>query len=206
MTSERAATIRVYTLSGCGHCGRARELLRRRGIVFTEVRGDTRPRFRQELMKLTGRSTVPQVLVDGTAIGGASDLARLDRLGLLVPLVGRQRFPRAIVSRRFSPIGLASKIVGVGSGPWRHTVEIVTRDGSVLERRSAREAVARELATAFNAGDVTGFPTMWEHTHDHASSPRDVHVAQDHVPTRTALSPPSAPDDESRTNSTMSPP
>lgn len=158
MNSKQSAAIEVYTLSGCGHCARARDLLRRRGIVFTEIRGDGRSRFRGELLELTGRSTVPQITVDGTAVGGASDLARLDRRGLLEALAFREPFPRAVVSRRFSLTRLASAIVGGGRGPWRYAVEIVDRDGSVTQRHAAPEAFARQLADAFNSGDEAVAP------------------------------------------------
>lgn len=153
MSAEQTAVVKVYTLSGCGHCARARDLLRRRGIAFTEIRGDGRPRFRRELLELTGRSTVPQITMDGTAVGGASDLARLDRRGLLEPLARREPFPRAAVTRRLSFTGIASAMVGGGCGPWRYAVEIVNRDGSVAERLAAPETLARQLADAFNSGD-----------------------------------------------------
>jgi len=151
--SGQPAVVEVYTLAGCGHCARALGLLRRRGIAFTEVRGDARPRFRGELLDLTGRSTVPQILVDGAGIGGASDLVRLDRRGLLEPLVRRQPFPRAVMRRRLSLTGLVATVVGGGCGPWRYAVELVDRDGSVLRHLPAPEVLARELSAAFNAGD-----------------------------------------------------
>lgn len=155
MHSEQTAVVAVYTLSYCGHCARARDLLRRRGVAFTEIRGDGRPRFRRELLELTGRSTVPQVTVDGTPVGGASDLARLDRRGLLEALARRLPFPRAVLGRRLSLTGLTSALVGGGCGPWRYAVEIVNRDGSIAHRLAAPEALAREWVDAFNSGDNT---------------------------------------------------
>lgn len=155
MSAKQTAVVEVYTLFGCGHCVRARNLLRRRGIAFSEIPGDGRPRFRRELLELTGRSTVPQITVDGTPVGGASDLARLDRRGLLEALSRRAPFPRAVLGRRLSLAGLASAVVGGGCGPWRYAVEIVNRDGRVAERLAAPEALARELVDAFNSGDET---------------------------------------------------
>ncbi len=153
MSSEQTAVVEVYTLSGCLHCARTRNLLRRRGIAFTEISGDGRPRFRRELVDLTGRPTVPQITVDGTAVGGASDLARLDRRGLLQPLTRREPFPRAAVTRHFSLAGLATAMIGGGCGPWRYAVVIVDRDGSVIQRLPASAAAARELVNALNSGD-----------------------------------------------------
>ncbi len=146
------ARVEVHTLSGCPHCRRALGLLRRRGIAFTEISCDGRPGFRQELRERTGRSTVPQILIDGTPVGGASDLARLDRLGLLGPLAAGEPFPRAVVRRTFTPFGLLSGMLGGGCGPWRHRVELIDRDGTVLNRIPATGATAGDLAAALNAG------------------------------------------------------
>lgn len=144
--------VEVHTLSGCPHCTRAIRLLRRRGIPFREVSWDGRPEVRRELQRLTGRSTVPQILIGGVPVGGASDLARLDRRGALLPLVAGAEFPVAVVRRRFTPLGLLSGILGGRCGPWRHRVEIVERDGGVSRRVPATGATATALADALNGG------------------------------------------------------
>lgn len=144
MNADRAA-VTVYTLSGCGHCERARTLLRRRGIPFTEICGDGEPGFRRRLRELTGGSSVPQITIDGEPVGGASDLAHLDRRGILASLARREPFPRAVVARRFNPVGLLTAPVGGSCGLWRHAVEIVERDGNVLRRVPAGSAEAAAL-------------------------------------------------------------
>ena len=77
------ARIRVYTTRWCGYCDRARALLQERGLEFEEVALDDDPAFRATLVELTGRWTVPQILIDGTPIGGYVELSELDRRGLL---------------------------------------------------------------------------------------------------------------------------
>lgn len=150
MTAEQA-TVTVYTLAGCVHCERARALLRRRGIAFEQVHGDGVPGFRRTLGELTGRTTVPQILIDGAAVGGASELARLDRRGLLLPLVRRERFPRAIVRRRLNLLGLLTSFLGGTCRWWRHEVEVVERDGRLLERVPVCSAAeAARLADVLN--------------------------------------------------------
>lgn len=89
------APVTIYTLSSCGHCHRARLLLRSRGIEFSEVSGDGDRDFRRRLLQQTGGATVPQVVIDGEPIGGARELHELDRRGVLVARVFRRRFPRA---------------------------------------------------------------------------------------------------------------
>jgi glutaredoxin 3 len=80
------ARIELYTTAWCGYCDRAKALLRERGLPYEEVRVDHDPAFRAKLLELTGRWTVPQVLVDGQPIGGFLELRELDRRGLLTEL------------------------------------------------------------------------------------------------------------------------
>jgi len=82
------ARIRVYTTNWCGYCVRAKTLLDARGLPYEEVNLDRDPRFRRRLLELTGRSTVPQVVIDGRAVGGYAELVELDRLGELDRLAG----------------------------------------------------------------------------------------------------------------------
>jgi glutaredoxin 3 len=80
------ARIELYTTAWCGYCDRAKALLDERGLSYEEVRVDQDPAFRAKLLDLTGRWTVPQILVDGRPIGGFSELSELDRRGLLSEL------------------------------------------------------------------------------------------------------------------------
>jgi glutaredoxin 3 len=73
------ARVRIYTTSWCGYCVRAKALLEQRGIAFDEISLDDDPDFRQKLFDLTGRWTVPQILIDDEPIGGYVELWRLDQ-------------------------------------------------------------------------------------------------------------------------------
>ena len=75
--------IEMYTTRWCGYCDLARALLRERGLPFEEIGLDDDPAFRARLMDLTGRWTVPQILIDGRPIGCYTELRELDRRGLL---------------------------------------------------------------------------------------------------------------------------
>ena len=78
--------IEVYTTAWCGYCDRAKALLRERGLAYEEIRVDQDPAFRAKLLDLTGRWTVPQIVVDGEPIGGFTELRDLDRRGVLSDL------------------------------------------------------------------------------------------------------------------------
>jgi len=77
------ATLTMYTTTWCGYCRRAKALLEERGIPYEEIELDDDPAFRRKLMDLTGGWTVPQIVIDGRAIGGYAELWRLDRDGRL---------------------------------------------------------------------------------------------------------------------------
>jgi len=68
--------------SYCGYCVAAERLLEQRGIPFEKHEvGD--PRAREEIVMKTGWRTVPVVLLDGSLIGGYSELRALDASGEL---------------------------------------------------------------------------------------------------------------------------
>jgi glutaredoxin 3 len=76
----------VYSTRYCGYCHAATGLLRARGIEFDtiDVTGDA-PR-RRWLATVTGRTTVPQIFIDGEPIGGYRELRGLDERGALARL------------------------------------------------------------------------------------------------------------------------
>jgi glutaredoxin 3 len=140
------ARVTIYTLGGCGPCRRARHLLHRRGIPFSEIRGDHDPEFGRLLLERTGGLTVPQVVIDGVPIGGGDSLERLDRMGVLARLVEHMGFPVVRVVRRLSLRRVLEMCLSGGrSGRWTYRVELIDERGRVLERgraSSAAEAAA----------------------------------------------------------------
>jgi glutaredoxin 3 len=75
--------IQIYTTRWCGYCIRAKALLDAKGIAYEEISLDNDPAFRRNVFDLTGGWTVPQILIDGTPIGGYTELWRLDQSGAL---------------------------------------------------------------------------------------------------------------------------
>ena len=73
----------MYTTAWCGYCSRAKSLLERKGLEYEEISMDDDPAFRAKLLDMTGRWTVPQIFIDGSPIGGFSELWQLDRDGRL---------------------------------------------------------------------------------------------------------------------------
>lgn len=79
--------IEVYTQPWCPYCVQAVRLLKRKGAAFREINAPQGSPERGEAVQRSGRTSVPQVFIDGRLIGGCDDLMALDRAGQLDPLL-----------------------------------------------------------------------------------------------------------------------
>eukprot|EP01031_Cornospumella_fuschlensis_P048272 gene48272-59122_t len=78
------AQIEIYTTAFCPYCDRARALLTKRGATFEEFDAPNGSQARKDaIARSGGRTTVPQIFINGQAIGGSDDLVALDRAGKL---------------------------------------------------------------------------------------------------------------------------
>jgi glutaredoxin 3 len=80
--------VEIYTKSYCPYCKRAKELLRIKGVEFTEYDVTADPVKEQEMRHRSGRDTVPEIFVDGNLLGGCDDLFDLDEKGELNGILG----------------------------------------------------------------------------------------------------------------------
>ena len=67
-------SVTLYTKSWCPYCARAKQLLEKQGISYTELDVEQSPELLQEMIQRSGRFTVPQVFVGDRHIGGSDDL------------------------------------------------------------------------------------------------------------------------------------
>ncbi|AHX12601.1 glutaredoxin [Dyella jiangningensis] len=80
--------IEVYSTAVCPYCVSAKNLLKSKGLEWTEVRVDTDPAQREAMLARSGgRRTVPQIFINGHHVGGFDDLAAADRNGKLAQLL-----------------------------------------------------------------------------------------------------------------------
>ena len=80
--------VKMYTTAVCPYCTRAKQVLKAMGVEqIEEIRIDTDPAARAQMMEATGRRTVPQIFVGETHVGGCDDLMALDAKGGLLPLL-----------------------------------------------------------------------------------------------------------------------
>jgi glutaredoxin 3 len=83
-----AAPVTMYSTGMCPYCLQAERLLASKGVrEITKVRIDLDPERRDEMMRRTGRRTVPQIYIGERHVGGYDDLAALERSGKLAALL-----------------------------------------------------------------------------------------------------------------------
>ncbi|OGT89180.1 MAG: glutaredoxin 3 [Gammaproteobacteria bacterium RIFOXYA12_FULL_61_12] len=78
----------VYSTTVCPYCVRAKALLKRKGVAFQEIMIDNDRALMREMMERSQRRTVPQIFIGDHHVGGYDDMAELDSLGELDPLLG----------------------------------------------------------------------------------------------------------------------
>jgi glutaredoxin 3 len=81
-------SVTIYTKSWCPYCQAAKELLTQKGVAFDEIEITGKAEQRDEMVKRAGgATTVPQIFIGDTHVGGCDDLYRLDSDGRLDPLL-----------------------------------------------------------------------------------------------------------------------
>ncbi len=75
------AEVTMYCTAVCPYCNMAERLLLNKNVTVSKIRVDTNPSLREEMMRRTGRRTVPQIYVGQTHVGGFDDLSALDKRG-----------------------------------------------------------------------------------------------------------------------------
>jgi glutaredoxin 3 len=82
------AQIDIYTTRWCPYCHAAKRLLARKGAEFTEIDVSGDPKGRSDMVaRANGRTTVPQIFIGATHVGGCDDLYALEQAGTLDPLL-----------------------------------------------------------------------------------------------------------------------
>lgn len=82
------AHVKIYSSDYCPYCQRAKALLRERGVAdWEEIVVDGKPDVRAAMAELVGRTSVPQIFINGQHVGGCDDLHALDARGGLLPML-----------------------------------------------------------------------------------------------------------------------
>lgn len=86
-TASATPEIVIYTSAICPFCVAAKNFLKSKGKTWTEVRIDTDPAEREKMMALAKRTSVPQIFIGATHVGGYDEMIALHREGKLEPLL-----------------------------------------------------------------------------------------------------------------------
>ncbi len=82
------AKVEIYTTMLCPYCYRAKKLLDAKGVAYTEIDVMTDGKLRAEMRERAGgRTSVPQIFINGHHVGGCDDLYALDSKGQLAPML-----------------------------------------------------------------------------------------------------------------------
>ncbi len=77
------AKVMMYTTQYCPYCVQAKNLLRRKGVVFEEIDVSADEEIRNKMIEASGRRTVPQIFINDSLIGGFEELRALEERGEL---------------------------------------------------------------------------------------------------------------------------
>ena len=80
--------VTIYTTMFCPYCSRAKALLTKKGVAFTEIDVGMDAELRREMEQRSGRHTVPQIFIGEQHIGGCDDLYALNATAELDALLG----------------------------------------------------------------------------------------------------------------------
>lgn len=87
MSDDNIPAITIYSSAICPYCVAAKNFLKSKGKSWTEVRVDLDHAEREKMISLTGRTSVPQIFIGDTHVGGYTDMMALHREGKLEPLL-----------------------------------------------------------------------------------------------------------------------
>lgn len=90
MNATAQPEITIYSTAVCSYCVAAKNFLQSQGRTWTEVRIDQNAAEREKMVALTRRTSVPQIFIGDTHVGGYDDMIALHRAGKLAPLLEGQ--------------------------------------------------------------------------------------------------------------------
>jgi glutaredoxin 3 len=81
------ATVVIYSKDACPYCVWAKQLFDAKNIAYTEIRVDQDADKLAEMVRLSGRRTVPQIFINDQPMGGFDDVSALAKNGELDKLL-----------------------------------------------------------------------------------------------------------------------
>lgn len=141
------ASIEVYTKEWCPYCAKAKTLLRSKGLTYKEIDVTSDDALQQEMIRRSGRRTVPQIFIDGDPVGGYDDLATLNAKGEL---------DRRLGLRRDADPSKVYDVAVIGGGPAGMSAAIYAARKS-LSTILVSFDVGGQLGTTYDVANYPGF-------------------------------------------------
>ncbi len=90
MNASNDRPVTIYTRGWCSYCAAAKALLGKKGVAYDEIDIERVPGARAEMLdRAMGRTSVPQIFIGETHVGGYDDISAIERRGQLDAMLGR---------------------------------------------------------------------------------------------------------------------
>ncbi len=80
--------VEVYHKTWCPYSRAAVALLNEKGVIYEDLDVTDDRVLEQEMIQRSGRTSVPEIFINGDLVGGYDELAALDAHDMLDPLLG----------------------------------------------------------------------------------------------------------------------